>query len=586
MQPVLTPTAGVEPRDALATSMFAAPGVYAVLVGSGLSSAAGVLTGERIVDDLIRKVARSAGAKLDTFEPDPRAWWEGRTGTEPRYDRLLESLAGTDAARQALLRSYFEHDPMTGQAIEPTAAHHALAALCREGIVRVVLTTNFDSLIERALDGAAVTAQVLVGEDAIAARIPLVHAALTLVKLHGDYRALGLRNTSLELGKYGTAQQALLREIFGDYGLVAIGWSAEWDAALTEALESIKIRRYPAYWCTYRGELTDTARRLIANRQACEIATDGAEEFLPDLVTRIGRLSDRSRRRSAPSITRGYLFAPEDFIPEGWAALPLLVVRTAALVTLASTGSVGLVGPEQRERITAALRKAQFHGLLSAWNGFEAADAAPTGTPSVGTAAESAPADPLVAWVPVAKVQSTDLARYRLGGDGSRGVSVLADIRMPSQWMGGVLFQVDIGVSVVPQLSVSMLAQVLRDALVLVSSSLPGTIGDILPADADVSRCDVHLVASQQDGRGGARANSLDVRIDASPFQSSPNQAPPAIGRSLGFGAVVAGGLTQHDASELVVAGINYMLLAVGFLDPRVGIASLRGAMGLPPTTS
>lgn len=42
---LLTPTLGVDPRVALATSMHAAPGVYAVLVGSGMSSAAGILTG-------------------------------------------------------------------------------------------------------------------------------------------------------------------------------------------------------------------------------------------------------------------------------------------------------------------------------------------------------------------------------------------------------------------------------------------------------------------------------------------------------------------------------------------------------------
>lgn len=48
--------------------------VYAFLVGSWLSSAAGVLTGERIVADLIRKVARNRGVDLEPVEPDPQAW--------------------------------------------------------------------------------------------------------------------------------------------------------------------------------------------------------------------------------------------------------------------------------------------------------------------------------------------------------------------------------------------------------------------------------------------------------------------------------------------------------------------------------
>ncbi len=602
MQPVLTPTIGVDPRDALATSMFGAPGVYAILVGSGMSSAAGVLTGERIIEDLVRKVARSAGADPEVFDADPRSWWEQRTGALPRYDSLLEAVAGTDAARQALLRSYFERHPETGEPIEPTPAHHALAALCRAGFVRIVLTTNFDNLIERALEAAGVTAQVLSSEHAIEARIPLVHTAPTVVKLHGDYRTLGLRNTSLELGEYGPAQRALLREVFDDYGLVTVGWSAEWDLALTETLEALPSRRYPAYWASFRSELTDTARRLIDNRQACEITTEGAEELLPDLVARIDRLGDRARRRSAPTVLREYLFAPEDFIPEGWAALPLLVLRTTALATPVSPDSVGLLGPEQRDRITATLVQAPFHGLLAAWNSLEPSDASTTGYPrgvvtvqSVPGAAaqisssvqnEAPPADPLVAWVPVPKVQSTEMARYRLGGDAALGVSTLVDIRLPQQGHGGVLFQLDIGISLAKPLSPWALAQILRDGLVFVSSSLPSTISDILPGGADVSRCDVHLVASQNDGRNGPRENNLDVRVDFAPFHLQPNLARPSVGRSLGFGARVAGALTQHQASELIVAGVNYMVLAAGFLDPRPAMAQLRGAVGLPPAVT
>lgn len=600
MQPVLTPTLGVDPRDALATSMFSAPGVYAVLVGSGMSSAAGVLTGERVIDDLIRKVARSGGADPNDYDTDPRGWWARRTGASPRYEALLEALAGTDAARQALLRSYFEVHPETGAPIEPTAAHHALAQLCLAGYVRVVLTTNFDNLIERALDAAGVTAQVLSSERAIKGRIPLVHAAPTVVKLHGDYRSLGLRNTSLELSKYGPAQRRLLAEVFDDYGLTTVGWSAEWDLALTDALQLSSSRRYPTYWTSFRDELTDTARRLIDNRQACEISSDGAEEFLPDLVARIDRLAGRTRRRSAATVQRGYLFPPADFIPEGWTALPLLVLRTTALATPVDTSSVGLIGPEQRERLLAALTLAPFVDLLAAWNTLDPQNASkiayPRGeitmqqavdgtrrvTPRVQSEIPAAP--PLVSWQAVPKIQSTDLARYRLGGEGDRGVSVLADVRLPQMGHGGALFQVDIGISLINPLTAWALAQVLRDSLVLVSASLPSAIADILPGEADVSRCDVHLAASQSNGDGGSRENSLDARIDFSPFHSRPSDPRPVVGRSLGFGAHVAGGLTPHEASELLFAGMNYMALAAGFLDPRPALPQLRGALGLPPS--
>jgi hypothetical protein len=521
--------------------MFGTPGIYGVLVGSGVSSAAGVLTGERIIDDLIRRVARSSGADSNDSDTDPRKWWEQQTGNSPRYDALLEALAPTDAARQALLRSYFEVHPTTGEAIEPTAAHHALAQLCLAGYVRVVLTTNFDNLIERALEAAGVTAQVL---------------------------------------------------------SITVGWSAEWDIALTDALERSSARRYPAYWTSFREELTGTARRLIRNKEECEITSDGAEEFLPDLVARVDRLADRARRQQTPTVQRDYLFPPEDFIPAGWTALPLLVLRMTALVTPVDTSSVGLIGPEQRERLLAALATVPFMDMLAAWNSLEPQNASKIGYPHGVINIQQAPGEPrqmtsgiqnempaalpLVGWQAIPKVQSTDMARYRLGGEGDRGVSVLADVRLPQQGHGGVLFQVDVGISLLNPLTPWAVAQVLRDGLLLVSASLPSALEDILPGDADVSRCDVHLVASQSDGNQGSRENNLEARIDFSPFHSRPNDPRPIVGRSLGFGAYVAGGLTAHEASELILAGINYMVLAAGFLDPRPALAQLRGALGLP----
>ncbi len=58
------PTAGVDNRVALAMGMQAAPGAYAVLLGSGISRAANVPTAWDVVRDLIRKVAAGEGADL------------------------------------------------------------------------------------------------------------------------------------------------------------------------------------------------------------------------------------------------------------------------------------------------------------------------------------------------------------------------------------------------------------------------------------------------------------------------------------------------------------------------------------------
>lgn len=158
--PLVTPPGAVlDPMVALATSVHASPGVYALLLGSGVSTGAGILTGWQVVIDLVRKVAVAQ-------EPDnldaasqvgdaPEAWWAEHGDGQPLgYSRLLGELASTPAARQALLAGYFEPteaDRDQGLKV-PSAAHHAIGRLVARGAVRVILTTNFDRLTERALE--------------------------------------------------------------------------------------------------------------------------------------------------------------------------------------------------------------------------------------------------------------------------------------------------------------------------------------------------------------------------------------------------------------------------------------------------
>jgi hypothetical protein len=564
--------------------MFSSPGVYAFLVGSGMSTAAGVLTGERIVDDLVRRVARQRGTDPELFEDDPRAWWLDQTGEDPRYDVLLEGLAATDAGRQSLLRSYFERDVDSDESLQPSAAHRALAGLCRDGYVRVVLTTNFDTLIERAFDEAGVSAQVLTSASAIKARIPLVHSAVTLVKLHGDYRSLGLRNTPDELRAYGVAHRALLKEVLADFGLVTIGWSAEWDHALADAIEARKVRRYPMYWATFGEDLTSTARRLIANRNATRIATSGADEFLPDLEARVERAEQQKRRRRTPTIRRASLLSPEDSLTPGWNAVPLLTLRVAAHTSTVTSDELGLIGPEERERIVQTLRVAAFREHLASWNCMPAEAATrmeSTSGDSDLTRQQALRSQPLVDWVPVPGIQSGDQARYRLGGDATAGVSALADVRLPMYPQGAqVVFVLDVGVSVQGQLSLSAVANVLRDGLVSVTADLPDAVSSILPSTVEVTLCDVHLVAGMRDGRE-SRDNDLDRRIDLSAFNLGRSDPAPHVGRSLGYTADIPGPLTQHDAAQVVADGFSYLALAAGFLDPRLGLSSVRSTLGL-----
>lgn len=280
----------LEPFDALALSLHHSQGVYALLVGSGLSHAAGIPTGWEITLDLISRLGALDGiSESDSWE----AWFRNKYGKEPNYSDILNALATTPSERRTILHRYVE--PQEGEeARRPTKAHHALAKLVVNGAVRVILTTNFDRLIENALREAGIEPTVIASEDALAGATPLVHARCAVIKLHGDYLDTRIKNTDSELDRYAPAIDAILDEVLDNFGLVVVGWSGEWDMALRAALLRAPSRRYPFYWAA-RGSIAPLAQDLITHRGGRSFAIVDADSFFARLNDTVEALRQAAR---------------------------------------------------------------------------------------------------------------------------------------------------------------------------------------------------------------------------------------------------------------------------------------------------
>jgi hypothetical protein len=283
----------IEPADALAFSMHANKGVYAIILGSGVSRAARIPTGWEITLELVRKLAAVRG---EDCEPDPVAWCIEATGRTPDYSELLDALAKTPAERQQLLRSYWEPTEQEREegAKLPTKAHRAIADLIKLGYVRVILTTNFDRLIETALQDVGIAPTVLSSPDHIAGALPLIHTPCTLIKIHGDYLDTRIRNTPDELSSYPEEFNKLLDRVFDEFGLIVAGWSADWDDALRTAMTRAPYRRFSTYWAS-RGTPSAKATDLIERRGATLVPITDADAFFVSVAERVKALEEFSR---------------------------------------------------------------------------------------------------------------------------------------------------------------------------------------------------------------------------------------------------------------------------------------------------
>lgn len=249
-------------------------------------------TGWGVVTDLVRKVvAQEDEGSLERAQNDPEAWWQEKHGEPLGYSSLLESLASTAASRQGLLAGYFEPtDEERDEDIKtPSKAHRAIAQLVKNGYVKVVITTNFDRLMEQALEAEGVAPQVIARPEAVAGMEPLTHATATVIKLHGDYKDLGSLNTPEELASYPDQWNRLIERVLDDYGLLISGWSADWDTALVALMEAAPNRRYPLYWDS-RSSKGDAAQRLLAGRNGTVIPAEGADELFTEIASNVESL--------------------------------------------------------------------------------------------------------------------------------------------------------------------------------------------------------------------------------------------------------------------------------------------------------
>jgi SIR2-like domain len=289
----------VDAVTGLSFSIFENKGIYALLLGSGLSRSAQIPTGWEITIDLIRRVAALEGA---TEETDWVAWYRQRSGKEPDYSEVLDQLTTVPDERRSILHRYIEansDDVAVGRKV-PTKAHHAIAWLVREGFIRVIVTTNFDRLLESALRAAGIEPIVIRSDDDLRGSIPMVHARCFIVKVHGDYLDARIKNTGQELSEFSPAMNALLDRIFDDHGLIVCGWSSDWDHALRAALIRTPNRRFPIYW-TLRGPASTGADDLIRHRAAQAVSIADADSFFVGLQEKIAA-QDSIRRPNPRSV--------------------------------------------------------------------------------------------------------------------------------------------------------------------------------------------------------------------------------------------------------------------------------------------
>jgi hypothetical protein len=272
----------------LAHNVYTNKGAYALFLGSGISRPAAIPTGWEII---LKLITRLGILKTGSAPSDPVAWYQDQYQKTPNYSHIIEEMTNTSEERVNLLKPFFEasEDEISDGLKKPTLAHKAIAKLVQKGYIRVIVTTNFDRLIENALRELSIEASVISNPSHIENVMPLIHSSITIVKINGDYLDTKFLNLESELSAYDEKLADLLKFIFENFGLITSGWSAKWDIALRQVIEGANKFRFSTYF-TYVHQYEQEMQELAGKRHGKLIKINNADSFFTELIENIDAL--------------------------------------------------------------------------------------------------------------------------------------------------------------------------------------------------------------------------------------------------------------------------------------------------------
>ncbi|KAF1078223.1 SIR2 family protein [Methanogenium sp. MK-MG] len=240
----------------VAHAIHASPKRYALLLGAGISVSAGLPTASDASGNMIREIAAGKDDDWETVIPGGEKteiclkWFEEEFGEKATFERLMRKLGITKDNRKDGLKKFIY--PLDGDgnpiSVPPTDAHRCIARLVKSGMISLIITTNFDTLLEDALREEKVRYEVITEESDVK-QMSVIPDRCRILKVNGDFERGTLRITPEDLKEYPENIETYLRHIFAEYGLVICGWSGIFDTRLLQILCANDITRYPIFWC-------------------------------------------------------------------------------------------------------------------------------------------------------------------------------------------------------------------------------------------------------------------------------------------------------------------------------------------------
>jgi hypothetical protein len=258
---------------------------YILFAGAGVSKDAGIPT----TWDLMLKtagilyIADNPNKEINS-DFDLEKWFTESKYSQMEYSELMELIYSKNPDQQNFLKKYLNNH-------EIGDSHKGIAELARRGIIRAIITTNFDHCIEKALEEKGLEVQVISTEEDLKNSEPLIQCnSVRIYKPHGNLGCGKLKNTPKDLESLSKLSEKELIRVMSEHGVIVLGYSGR-DKGIQQLFKKRNYNYYPLFWVDPKRP-EEAMEKILKKNNYTYIQCSGAGKFINEFIKLSEKIND------------------------------------------------------------------------------------------------------------------------------------------------------------------------------------------------------------------------------------------------------------------------------------------------------
>lgn len=256
---------------------------YVLFCGSGVSIDAGVPTGWDVLIETIRIIRQQEDGKNNNYTTEDLEKYYEKKYKGKTYPEIIGSIFPSNEEQRDFLSKFFDGKT-------PGKTHQLIAEWVEKGLIRFVITTNFDSLIEYALDEKGLRGKYSVissGAQVLTSKPWIQEDICRIYKLHGTIEQGKIRNTKKDLKVIDKDLEKDFLDIIERHGLIILGYHGH-DEAVMDGFNKRRFKGYTLFWCNYiHNEPLKEVETLVNKQDGRLVGIESASSFLEEVLDRV-----------------------------------------------------------------------------------------------------------------------------------------------------------------------------------------------------------------------------------------------------------------------------------------------------------